>query len=277
LRRVASQSGLEHSRTRMDIPEQAPNGAFENSPGIDPRVEGTRDITPFPSAEGGRPPRGGREEIESSRSSTRPWKDRAILASSLRDGMSFLVGRGHRALPRPCGTDALARPYGTMQGDPTPISPRRGLPKLTCHTGRLMVVRCRTCRIQKIVPPDVIRRILAKNPRFFEHGVDRDGPGRPVCANCGDPYEILALAPEKTEVHLCERCGEPIPWARQEALPDVSLCVDCAASEERKSPRDLNRKCPRCGAPLIWRHTKRTDKTRYFIGCSAFPSCRHSE
>jgi hypothetical protein len=93
LRRVASQSGLEHSRTRMDIPEQAPNGAFENSPGIDPRVEGTRDITPFPSAEGGRPPRGGREEIESSRPFTRPWKDRAIFVASLRDGMHHSTAR----------------------------------------------------------------------------------------------------------------------------------------------------------------------------------------
>jgi phage/conjugal plasmid C-4 type zinc finger TraR family protein len=26
---------------------------------------------------------------------------------------------------------------------------------------------------------------------------------------------------------VCSRCGEPIPEARQKAIPGVTLCVDC--------------------------------------------------
>src|SRR3989304_4017220 len=110
-----------------------------------------------------------------------------------------------------------------------------------------MVVRCRRCRIQKVVTEDIIHRILANSPSFFEHGAQRDRPARPVCAQCGEPYEILVLAPNATEVKRCEGCGEPIPWARQEAIPNVVLCVDCAATREREEPHKLNRNCPRCG------------------------------
>jgi DnaK suppressor protein len=32
----------------------------------------------------------------------------------------------------------------------------------------------------------------------------------------------------------CERCGNPIPKARLEAFPSVTLCVSCKQHEERR-------------------------------------------
>jgi DnaK suppressor protein len=35
---------------------------------------------------------------------------------------------------------------------------------------------------------------------------------------------------------ICDSCGEPIAPARLEAMPDVTLCVTCAATERRVRP-----------------------------------------
>jgi DnaK suppressor protein len=35
---------------------------------------------------------------------------------------------------------------------------------------------------------------------------------------------------------ICDSCGEPIAHARLEAMPDVALCVTCAATERRVRP-----------------------------------------
>lgn len=35
---------------------------------------------------------------------------------------------------------------------------------------------------------------------------------------------------------ICDACGEPIAPARLEAMPDVALCVTCAAAERRDRP-----------------------------------------
>jgi DnaK suppressor protein len=35
---------------------------------------------------------------------------------------------------------------------------------------------------------------------------------------------------------ICDSCGEPIAPARLEAMPDVALCVACAAAERRVRP-----------------------------------------
>jgi len=35
---------------------------------------------------------------------------------------------------------------------------------------------------------------------------------------------------------VCDTCGEPIAAARLEAMPDVALCVTCAAAERRVHP-----------------------------------------
>ena len=32
----------------------------------------------------------------------------------------------------------------------------------------------------------------------------------------------------------CAECGEPIPQARQEALPGVKLCIDCASERDAR-------------------------------------------
>lgn len=36
----------------------------------------------------------------------------------------------------------------------------------------------------------------------------------------------------KRSLEFCDKCGNPIPKARQEAVPGVELCVDCQRDEE---------------------------------------------
>ena len=36
----------------------------------------------------------------------------------------------------------------------------------------------------------------------------------------------------------CESCGKPIPKARLDALPEATLCIECKAGEEAKTPLD---------------------------------------
>src|SRR5687768_9635895 len=34
----------------------------------------------------------------------------------------------------------------------------------------------------------------------------------------------------------CESCGKPIPKARLDAMPEATLCIDCKAEQESKTP-----------------------------------------
>ena len=34
----------------------------------------------------------------------------------------------------------------------------------------------------------------------------------------------------------CESCGKPIPNARLDAMPEATLCIDCKAEQESKTP-----------------------------------------
>lgn len=43
-----------------------------------------------------------------------------------------------------------------------------------------------------------------------------------------------ASLPSGVSAAYCEECGEPIPRARQEALPGVRLCVQCQQEAERE-------------------------------------------
>lgn len=36
-----------------------------------------------------------------------------------------------------------------------------------------------------------------------------------------------------TSSEFCEECGEPIPEARRNLLPGITICVDCAELAER--------------------------------------------
>jgi phage/conjugal plasmid C-4 type zinc finger TraR family protein len=42
------------------------------------------------------------------------------------------------------------------------------------------------------------------------------------------------MAVKGPSLEFCEECGEPIPKARQEAVPGVTLCIDCKELEERR-------------------------------------------
>jgi len=46
---------------------------------------------------------------------------------------------------------------------------------------------------------------------------------------------------EKGTYGICERCGRPIAPKRLEALPYVSLCIECQAAEEARGAREQGR------------------------------------
>ena len=61
------------------------------------------------------------------------------------------------------------------------------------------------------------------------------GVGRSLESSVGRTERALAKLDEGT-YGICDSCAEPIAPARLEALPDVALCVTCAATERRDRP-----------------------------------------
>lgn len=43
-----------------------------------------------------------------------------------------------------------------------------------------------------------------------------------------------AVDPNAVSAEWCEECGAEIPELRRKAIPGVTLCIDCAWSEEQK-------------------------------------------
>ena len=41
--------------------------------------------------------------------------------------------------------------------------------------------------------------------------------------------------PQGQSSKSCQECGEPIPRARQEAVPGVKLCITCQSKRDRQS------------------------------------------
>ncbi|MHC4340882.1 MAG: TraR/DksA C4-type zinc finger protein [Planctomycetota bacterium] len=74
---------------------------------------------------------------------------------------------------------------------------------------------------------------------------------------------------------LCEGCGILIPASRLRA--GAALCVDCQAERERTETGDGGPRCPRCGGRLVERYAGDAEGTGYYLGCSAYPDCRHTE
>ena len=61
------------------------------------------------------------------------------------------------------------------------------------------------------------------------------GVGSSLESTIGRTERALAKLDEGT-YGICDSCGEPIAPARLEAMPDVALCVTCAAGERRVCP-----------------------------------------
>jgi RNA polymerase-binding transcription factor DksA len=74
---------------------------------------------------------------------------------------------------------------------------------------------------------------------------------------------------------LCDGCGILIPASRLRA--GAALCVDCQAERERTEVGDGGPRCPQCGGRLVERFAGDADGTGYYLGCSAYPDCQHTE
>ncbi len=47
---------------------------------------------------------------------------------------------------------------------------------------------------------------------------------------------MVAKKEAEVEVRYCEECGEPISPARLRAVPNTTLCIDCAEELEATNP-----------------------------------------
>ena len=96
-------------------------------------------------------------------------------------------------------------------------------------------------------------------------------------------------APESTG-EVCEKCGKPMvvrrsrrgPFLGCSGYPECRNIRPLERTEEsaasttaarRAEPEALGRPCPECGKPLVIRRSRRGP----FVGCSGYPSCRHTE
>jgi DNA topoisomerase-1 len=96
-------------------------------------------------------------------------------------------------------------------------------------------------------------------------------------------------APEPTG-EVCEKCGKPMvvrrsrrgPFLGCSGYPECRNTRPLERTEEsaaattaprRAEPEAVGRPCPECGKPLVIRRSRRGP----FVGCSGYPSCRHTE
>lgn len=106
------------------------------------------------------------------------------------------------------------------------------------------------------------------------------------CSACSSPVWTITdehgrLLFDRGNARKCSACGEFIPLPRFEAVPDTSLCTECARAgkiEPPPAPYPLppsdQLTCKRCGAATVMR--QRSEDLSWFVGCSSFPSCRWS-
>ncbi len=108
------------------------------------------------------------------------------------------------------------------------------------------------------------------------------------CYRCGERGEQLIhddrgrLLFDPERVRYCAGCGEIIPYARIQAVPNSTLCTACVASgserqtvEPHPQPSSEDSTCPRCGEATAMYQNKRFKN--WFVGCSTFPKCRWSK
>lgn len=67
-------------------------------------------------------------------------------------------------------------------------------------------------------------------------------------------------------VKPCQRCKQPIPRERLEALPGTTRCVACQGKP--LTPQDESDFCPRCGSHLSVSTSRGAGVTRYVQRCS---------
>ena len=135
------------------------------------------------------------------------------------------------------------------------------------------------------VPPYVVAsdntlwELAISKPTTLNELLSIPGIGEKKVAMYGD--EILAITNvENSQLgRVCDLCGSAIPPERIQALPETHACVDCQAKFEAGGANAFLGDCPRpkCPGRLIWRERKRGGITRYFVGCSEFPGCNHTQ
>ena len=107
------------------------------------------------------------------------------------------------------------------------------------------------------------------------------------CSSCGARSPILRAYVESELFpfsaddlsRTCLSCDDVLPAIRVAAMPWENICRPCLeTSVDAPPPSDpILAICKRCGRPMKLRCTKRVPPIRYFLGCSAFPSCTYTQ
>lgn len=90
--------------------------------------------------------------------------------------------------------------------------------------------------------------------------------------------EKMYKEPLKKTGEKCPQCGNDLverfgKYGKFVACSNYPNCT-YIKKEEKEETKEVGRACPECGSALIYRKNK---KGQMFIGCSAFPKCRHIE
>jgi len=131
-------------------------------------------------------------------------------------------------------------------------------------------------RIQRFTKFDDAKKAAKSLPGSI---VRRDGDSGWIITVPDSVVEPKATSADPVASRLCELCRKPIPAARIEAVPNVTKCIECQSTDERREDPDDDDlgSCHRCGCSLVWRQgAPAGSTTKYFIGCSDFPKCRYS-
>lgn len=150
-------------------------------------------------------------------------------------------------------------------------------------------ILCKHCGRKVLLTNDLLARILNNNRINDSSLTEQDFSlltSMLKCTCCGKKNAEVFLTGSLKEKLFCNSlpavtckiCNNPIPEERLRAVPGTDMCVNCKDNDEKGL---LNKSepyfCKRCGAKMVWRFTKQVLPTRYFLGCSRFPSCRYTE
>jgi len=117
----------------------------------------------------------------------------------------------------------------------------------------------------------MLRREAEPEPEFVVELFDSAAP-RFTCPQCGVVGLAASLVErdEWTASRPCQRCGEPIPVERLQAVPWATTCVRCQGAQETGADAGPREFCEDCGAVLQVRPARGGGIARYAMRC---PDC----
>ncbi|MCX5654169.1 MAG: topoisomerase DNA-binding C4 zinc finger domain-containing protein, partial [Planctomycetota bacterium] len=162
----------------------------------------------------------------------------------------------------------------------------RPAPKMTEHKcdkcGATMMLRY-SSRGEQFLGCEKYPKCRSTLPCDAEGNPQRPEPTGEVCEKCGSPMVIknsrrgpfMACSgyPKCRNAKSLDKDGKPKASKERAAGAEDKPAAPRRAPQARAKPVEANRDCPDCGAKLVVRTSRRGP----FLGCSKYPTCKHTE